>query len=309
MLSALLHLPSTADSLNARTPRGDTPLILAVNAKNIDSCLLLLAAGADVNACDKRGYTAMHSAARRDFVSVVPELLSRGASPSALTSDFARTPLHVAAVNSSPAVAALLVAVYADADIMARDSLRGDTALHHAVKVGGASTLDAIVRGSQCVETLLASRNDDGLTASDLMGRMGHAHLAPQLRRAAASARRYWLLRLCALLEEGRAAPRGHCAAASDAALWARSASGRPTTFRSLRMPTAAPQMRRAAGVVCDAAGGAVGLAPTDDDRSLRERPRLVAEPDASALAAAAAIDTMVRLLPLCPLKVVFSYL
>jgi len=68
-----------------------------------DVVKLVLRAGADPNARQMMGYTALHAAAARDNVEMVKDLLDAGADPS-LTNDEGKT----AADKAGPAVAELL---------------------------------------------------------------------------------------------------------------------------------------------------------------------------------------------------------
>lgn len=61
----------------ALRPNGYTPLILAVFANEVETVELLLKSGADANAHDTFGYTALHYAVQRENRDVVAALLRR----------------------------------------------------------------------------------------------------------------------------------------------------------------------------------------------------------------------------------------
>jgi len=72
-------LIQTGLNVNARAPDGDTPLLIAVQQRDLRKTRLLIDAGAQVNAADARGYTALMYAAMADKLEIARELLARGA--------------------------------------------------------------------------------------------------------------------------------------------------------------------------------------------------------------------------------------
>ena len=66
-------------NVNAQAPDGDTPLLIAVQQRDLRKTRLLIDAGAQVNAADARGYTALMYAAMADKLEIARELLARGA--------------------------------------------------------------------------------------------------------------------------------------------------------------------------------------------------------------------------------------
>ncbi len=62
---------------------GDTPLLIAVQQRDLRKVRLLLDAGARVNAAEGPGYSALMYAAMADKLEIVQELLARGADVSA----------------------------------------------------------------------------------------------------------------------------------------------------------------------------------------------------------------------------------
>jgi len=59
----------------------------AAAGRHIEVCRVLIAAGADVNATQRHGFTPLHAAAQHGDVELVELLLSAGADPSAVTDD------------------------------------------------------------------------------------------------------------------------------------------------------------------------------------------------------------------------------
>jgi ankyrin repeat protein len=102
------YLIAGGADVNARTPKGMTPLIWAVYWKSIDKVTLLLKRGADVNAGAGSTKTALHIAANWGHVAIAALLLEAGADPNALDG-IGWTPLHWAALEGGPEAAELLI--------------------------------------------------------------------------------------------------------------------------------------------------------------------------------------------------------
>jgi len=89
-------------SVNSHDGRG-APLFLAAGEGRLNAVRYLLDQGADINACDRSGNTALTEATYYGHVSVVKELLVRGANINFLSS--AGTPLDIAlSKNNDPVV-------------------------------------------------------------------------------------------------------------------------------------------------------------------------------------------------------------
>ena len=123
--------------LKARDSLGRNPLDVAVARAEPEVVEFLLAQGADVNAADRRGETALHrlrtwsanaeeKAARQKIFAA---LLKAGADPNAMDGG-GRTPLHAAAELDNVVVVRLLL--QHGAQVNARD-VRGETAVHVAI--------------------------------------------------------------------------------------------------------------------------------------------------------------------------------
>jgi ankyrin repeat protein len=61
--------------------KGATPLMNAVQAANLPAVAFMLSRGADVNAQDYRGFTALHRAAEMGLLDIAKTLIGAGASP------------------------------------------------------------------------------------------------------------------------------------------------------------------------------------------------------------------------------------
>lgn len=126
--------------------KGATPLIGVTNAKNAD---LLLDYGADVNARDAKGDTALHVDARwrRSDTEVTERLAQRGADLDA-RNDKGETPLHLAAARDNRNHV---------------DALLNHGADHEATNALGKTPLDLIKRGPKipAVERLQSGERVD----------------------------------------------------------------------------------------------------------------------------------------------------
>lgn len=90
-----------------------------------------LSSGADPDAVDSSGYTALHYAARSGHRQICEMLLDHGANVNAMTRSGGATPLHRAAYQGHVQVTQLFV--QRGADVTLRDS-DGMTALHKAAE-------------------------------------------------------------------------------------------------------------------------------------------------------------------------------
>ena len=124
----------------------------------------LLAAGADADARDDRGYAPLHFAASRNAVGATRALLDAGAD--AHSQDmFGYTPLHYAAMmDAAEAAHALLEA---GADAAARSWQNGMAPLDAAASNGSVAVLPLLVsRREVDINALCCDRQDDGGAAA-----------------------------------------------------------------------------------------------------------------------------------------------
>ena len=126
-----------------RVPRSRAPVVAdAAMRRDVAGVRSLLASGADVNAAQGDGMTALHWAARNGDSVLTGLLLRAKASPRAVTRIGSYTPLHVASeIGSAPVVAALLKA---GADPKAKTST-GVTPLHFAAMSGSVTSVSALI--------------------------------------------------------------------------------------------------------------------------------------------------------------------
>lgn len=126
---------------------GGNPLKAAVICLDLEAVRGLLAAGADMQARDKHGFTALHFAVNAGDGACVQILLDHGADPEARAMSQQWTPLHLAAATGQAACLQVLLAEGADV---------------HAVDAGQSSALHlAAAKGHlKCAEALLAAGAD-----------------------------------------------------------------------------------------------------------------------------------------------------
>ncbi|TRY27329.1 ankyrin repeat domain-containing protein [Brevibacillus sp. LEMMJ03] len=106
--AALVLLDHGADpEVRSRNRMENTPLHAAVANRQVAAARLLLERGADVNAVQSGGWTALHEAAMLGDAGMVTLLLERGADRAAQKDD-GLTPLDLARENGHDAVIALL---------------------------------------------------------------------------------------------------------------------------------------------------------------------------------------------------------
>ena len=124
--ASVQQLLDAGGNANLRLPVGDSLLQVAADAHAIDSLPLLVARGADTNALDHTGHTALWLAASRNDLAVIKALLKAGVKPDAHAVT-EQTPLFAALrAPHSDDVVPLLLAAGANPDIA---DARGQTPL------------------------------------------------------------------------------------------------------------------------------------------------------------------------------------
>ncbi len=121
----------------------DSPVADAAMRGDVEAVRSLLKQGADVNAAQGDGMTALHWAAMEGRADLAEVLMYAGASVAATTRLGSYTPLHLAAKEGYAAVASALLA--AGADPNAGTSTGGATPLHLAAEVGSVSVITALM--------------------------------------------------------------------------------------------------------------------------------------------------------------------
>ena len=158
--SAVFYGRSVAVFLDAGADVGLTPLQRAIVHDHFPTARSLLAQGADPNAADKYGWTALHFGASMMDRRTVSRLLAAGADANARTAN-GLAALHLAADRS---VVAALVA--AGAEIDARNDI-GRTPLHQAALFRSAAIVEALLDAGANIEL----RDNEGNRPIDLAER------------------------------------------------------------------------------------------------------------------------------------------
>ena len=109
------HLAAGAD-VNAKNKKGMTPLHFAIYKDNSEIVELLIDKGADVNAKAVGGYTPLH--VNTIQLEVAELLIDKGADVNAKSDDNGDTPLHVSVNNGQRELVELLIAKGADVNSM-----------------------------------------------------------------------------------------------------------------------------------------------------------------------------------------------
>ena len=121
----------------------EAPVADAAMRGDVDTVRQLLRDGADVNAAQADGMSALHWAAERGDSELAEMLLFAGATIEGVTRIGAHTPLHIASRNAQSEVVSTLLT--AGADVGARTDPGGTTALHLAATSGSASVIGLLV--------------------------------------------------------------------------------------------------------------------------------------------------------------------
>jgi ankyrin repeat protein len=124
-----------------RLPDGRSPLVLSVDAGDVELVRTLLDAGAQPNVKDGFGRTPLGLAALGGHHRIVVVLLARGARPD-VKEDNGAVPLHHAASLGFDAIAGALLDAGADVEVRDRP---GHTPLINAIRNGRASTVKLLL--------------------------------------------------------------------------------------------------------------------------------------------------------------------
>lgn len=143
-------------------PGPDEPLIEAVRTGDVATVATLIERGADVNAADGDGMTALHWAAEEGNDVAARVLLEAGASPASLTRIGGYAPLHVAARRGHADVVRELLD--AGADPNATTTTSGVTPLHlAAAALGGHESVELLLRHGADPDAIEASAGQTSL--------------------------------------------------------------------------------------------------------------------------------------------------
>ena len=144
-LEAVRRLLREGADVNAPQGDGMTALHWAAERGDESLCEVLLYAGARVDAGTRIGhYTPLHLAARAANEAVLGRLLRAGSDPNALTTNSGAAPLHLAAASGDPGVIAALVE--GGADVNGREGAWGQTPLIFAAANNRVAAIEVLLR-------------------------------------------------------------------------------------------------------------------------------------------------------------------
>jgi ankyrin repeat protein len=124
------------------------PLVAAAKNGDPESALALIAAGADVNAAEADGTTALHWAVRVGAAPLVEQLLGAGAAANA-ANRYGVTPLQLAAENGDARLIHLLLDKGADLNAVLPE---GETVLMTAARTGAVEALQVLLERGAAID-------------------------------------------------------------------------------------------------------------------------------------------------------------
>ena len=177
-VQVLLHVGADVNKINYG---GITPIMRAAEGfrEDMDGIKLLISSGANVNAADRKGETALWLAARSGHLSTTKLLLESGASVNTMDcSD--KSALFIAVKNSHIATAKLLLESGANVNAADRNH---ETALYCAAKNGCLSLTELLLESGANVHVA----NKVGGTAVTIAALSGHANIVKALVESGAN--------------------------------------------------------------------------------------------------------------------------
>ncbi len=156
-IAILLALPAAgpAVAMNA----DDAPIIEAARGQNGDAVRTLINEGADVNARQPDGATALHWAAYRDDHEIAELLIDAGANVTA-ANELGATPLWLAADNGSARMVKRLLDAGADPNVTLPE---GETSVMTAARTGSAEAVRLLLAHGADIDAAETSRDQTAL--------------------------------------------------------------------------------------------------------------------------------------------------
>jgi len=169
------QLIAAGANVNASDQHGWTALMTAAMNGDVATVQALLAAGAEVNARNKDGETALSPAAFLGRTAAVRELALHGADVNAASKQ-GITPLMEAAQHSLPVIKFLIAN---GAEVNATDAL-GETALIMAARAGNEDIVKTLIKARANVN----AKDAEGRTALSSAHQLGYTGISQLLKRA-----------------------------------------------------------------------------------------------------------------------------
>ena len=132
-ITAIRSLASNGANLNARDPRGRTPLMVAAHLQHHNAVRALIEAGADINALDKDRYDVITIAAVADDPEMISIAVAGGGDPTLITSRYDGT--------------ALIAAAHLGHDKVVKTLIESGAPLDHVNNLDWTALIEAIVLG------------------------------------------------------------------------------------------------------------------------------------------------------------------
>ena len=162
---------SPASALSTNSSSQDSPVADAAMQGDLEAVRALLRGGADVNAAQGDGMTALHWAARLGESELVEVLLYAGAKLDAGTRIGRYTPLHIAAREGRESVVRVLLDAGADPGVVTTNS--GATPLHLAARSGDQEIVQLLIDHGAEVNATAGSWGQTPLTFAAALNRVG----------------------------------------------------------------------------------------------------------------------------------------
>ena len=177
-----LNLLQKAEDVNIRNSHGQWLLHSAISSGDPEICKAILDKGANVNAQNARGLTALHWISLNNDtedaskVQIVVDLIEKGADVN-LRDYSSQTPLHWATTHNQTEIVKALIDK--GADIHARESFEGNTALHIAADKGYISIMKLLMKHGASVSL----KNKWGKSPFDLIRKAHKAKVFPKKKQ------------------------------------------------------------------------------------------------------------------------------
>ncbi len=139
----MIRLPALLLALLLAGPVAESPVADAAQRGDLDTIRVLLREGADVNAAQNDGMSALHWAAQNDDAAVIEVLLYAGANMVATTRLGGYTPLHLAGRAGNASALEALLSGGSDPGTL---TSTGVTALHFASASGRTDAIEVLIR-------------------------------------------------------------------------------------------------------------------------------------------------------------------
>ncbi len=151
-------LKAAGADVNAAQPDGATALAWSVYWDDVNTIRHLLKAGADANAANDYGVSPLHLACQNRSLTVVEELLAGGAEPNVAVWSGV-TPLMIAAKSGQPDVVRALIK--ADADVNALEPRRGQSALMWAISFANPEAAQVLIEAGANISVRTTKLNEN----------------------------------------------------------------------------------------------------------------------------------------------------